>query len=159
VRGPDRAALTGILFVLKTSCPWQALPTELGCGSGSTCWRRLRDWQAAGVWDRLHRLLLDRLGSHGRIVPAKLHADKAYDFVGCRAACRKRGITPRIARRGIESEERLGRYRWMVEWTLAWLARFRRLTVRYERRADMHLTLTTLACALVCWNRVRTALV
>lgn len=65
-RVSDRAALTGILFVLKTGCPWQMLPKELRCGSGSTCWRRLRDWQWAGVWGRLHPLLLDRLGSRGR---------------------------------------------------------------------------------------------
>ena len=60
-RASDRAALTGILFVLKTGCPWQALPKELGCGSGSTCWRRLRDWQAAGVWAEVHAELLARM--------------------------------------------------------------------------------------------------
>ena len=59
---PDRAALTGILFVLKSGIPWEMLPQEMGCGSGMTCWRRLRDWQEAGVWERLHRVLLDRLG-------------------------------------------------------------------------------------------------
>ena len=47
---PDRAALTGIVFVLKTGIPWEYLPQEMGCGSGMTCWRRLRDWQRAGVW-------------------------------------------------------------------------------------------------------------
>jgi transposase len=73
----DRAALTGILFVLKTGCPWQALPKELGFGSGSTCWRRLRDWQRAGVWDRLHRLLLDRLGSRGRLDWSRASLDSA----------------------------------------------------------------------------------
>src|SRR3712207_4048451 len=57
-RVPDRAALAGIVFVLKTGIPWQMLPTALGCGSGSTCWRRLRDWQAAGVWAKLHERLL-----------------------------------------------------------------------------------------------------
>lgn len=57
----DRAALTGILFVLKTGIPWEDLPQEMGCGSGMTCWRRLRDWQAAGVWDQLHELLLAKL--------------------------------------------------------------------------------------------------
>lgn len=66
-----------------------------------------------------------------------------------------RGIQPRIARRGIESSERLGRHRWVVERTLAWLARLRRLTVRYERRTDIHLAFTTLGCALVCLNQVR----
>ena len=54
----DRAALTGILFVLKTGIPWEYLPQELGCGSGMTCWRRLRDWQQAGVWQRLHLAML-----------------------------------------------------------------------------------------------------
>jgi transposase len=57
----DRATLTGILFVLRTGIPWEDLPQEMGCGSGMTCWRRLRDWQAAGVWDRLHRVLLQKL--------------------------------------------------------------------------------------------------
>ena len=66
-RVPDRAALTGILFVLKTGIPWEYLPVEMGCGSGVTCWRRLRDWQAAGVWHRLHQVLLDRLGEADRI--------------------------------------------------------------------------------------------
>ena len=61
-RVPDRACLTGIIFVLKSGIPWEMLPQELGCGSGMTCWRRLRDWHEAGVWDRLHRLLLDELG-------------------------------------------------------------------------------------------------
>src|SRR5712671_2937244 len=57
----NRKALTGILFVLKTGIGWEDLPQEMGCGSGMTCWRRLRDWQAAGVWDRLHQELLKRL--------------------------------------------------------------------------------------------------
>jgi transposase len=57
----DRAALSGILFVLKTGIPWEYLPKEMGCGSGMTCWRRLRDWQKAGVWDRVHRVLLNKL--------------------------------------------------------------------------------------------------
>jgi|SRR3990172_1979651 len=57
----NRAALRGILFVLRTGIPWEMLPQEMGCGSGMTCWRRLRDWQAAGVWDKLHLVLLERL--------------------------------------------------------------------------------------------------
>jgi transposase len=58
---PDRAALAGIIFVLKSGIPWEMLPAEMGCGSGMSCWRRLRDWQAAGVWAALHRVLLERL--------------------------------------------------------------------------------------------------
>jgi len=61
-RVPDRAALAGIVFVLRTGCPWRRLPKELGCGSGATCWWRLRDWQEAGVWARLPAGLLDWLG-------------------------------------------------------------------------------------------------
>lgn len=87
--------------------------------------------------------------------PLKLHADKGYDYAFCRAACRQRGIVPRIARKGIESCERLGRHRWVVERTLAWLNRYRRLTVRYERRADIHLAFLTLGCALTCWQALR----
>lgn len=66
-RVPDRAALTGINFVLRSGIPWEMLPQELGCGSGVTCWRRLRDWQRAGVWHTLHRVLLDRLGQADKI--------------------------------------------------------------------------------------------
>jgi transposase len=57
----NRQALTGILFVLKSGIPWEMLPQEMGCGSGMTCWRRLWEWQEAGVWQRLHELLLAKL--------------------------------------------------------------------------------------------------
>src|SRR5512135_1433110 len=63
----DRNALTGILFVLKTGIGWEDLPQEMGCGSGMTCWRRLQAWQAAGVWQQLHQVLLDRLGKADQI--------------------------------------------------------------------------------------------
>ena len=57
----NRATLTGILFVLKTGIPWEDLPQEMGCGSGMTCWRRLRDWRKAGVWSKIHQVLLREL--------------------------------------------------------------------------------------------------
>jgi transposase len=66
-RVPDRACLKGILFVLRSGIPWEMLPKELGCGSGMTCWRRLRDWQAAGIWDLIHFALLDWLFRYSRI--------------------------------------------------------------------------------------------
>src|ERR1051325_4255583 len=74
---PHRAALTGILFVLKSGLPWEMLPQEMGCGSGMTCWRRLRDWQAAGVWERLHRILLDRWGRASAIDWSRVCVDSA----------------------------------------------------------------------------------
>lgn len=83
-----------------------------------------------------------------------LHADKGYDHRRCRDACVQRGIEHRIARKGIESKHRLGRHRWVVERTFAWLARYRRLTIRYERLVAMHRAVLHLACAMVCWNSV-----
>lgn len=229
----NRQALTGILFVLKTGIPWEDLPREMGCGCGMTCWRRLRDWQQAGVWDRILEALQNELGRKGRIDwsrasldsasvravgagartgpnptdrgkpgskhhlivdrhgiplsaplltpanehdslelgpaldaikpirkprgrprrrPKKLHADKAYDHRICRTMCRVRGVQARIARRGIESSSRLGRYRWVVERTLAWLHRMRRLAVRYDRRADIHQGFLTLGTILIASN-------
>ena len=85
----------------------------------------------------------------------KLHADKAYDHRRCRAGCRARSIRPCIARRGVEKSERLGRHRWVVGRTLAWLSRFRRLANRYERRAEIHEAFVTLDCALICLNQIR----
>ena len=87
--------------------------------------------------------------------PAKLHGDKGYDYPGCRQLLRRRGITPRIARRGVESTTRLGRHRWKVERSLAWLLANRRLTVRYERRADVLTAFLHLACALICARKLR----
>lgn len=63
----DRKVFTGILFVLQSGIAWEMLPKEMGCGSGMSCWRRLRAWQEAGVWDRLHEVLLARLRAAGRI--------------------------------------------------------------------------------------------
>jgi transposase len=202
----NRAALTGILFVLKTGIPWEYLPRELGCGSGMSCWRRLHEWMLAGVWQRIHEAILRRLREYDQIEwdrasidaasvpspfggehtgrnptdrgklgckhhvlvdqrglplvarisgaqvhdsrlliplvdaipavpglpgrarkrPVNLHADRAYASRAHRAWLRRRGITARIARYGIESRERLGRWRWVVERTLGWLHRFRK---------------------------------
>ncbi len=87
--------------------------------------------------------------------PAKLQADKGYDFPRCRKALRRRGIKARISRRGIDSSERLGRYRWVVERTLGWLSRYRRLAVRYERRDDIHEAFLHLGCSLICLNYLK----
>lgn len=76
-RVSNRAALTGILFVLRTGLPWELLPQEMGCGSGMTCWRRLRDWQEAGLWDQLHTTLLERLRYADQIDWERVSLDSA----------------------------------------------------------------------------------
>ncbi len=96
-RVPDRAALTGIVFVLKTGLPWEYLPQELGCGSGITCWRRLREWQRAGVWPRLHRLLLDRLGQTDRLDWSRVSLDSSS--VPAKGGAPRRGRVQPIAAR------------------------------------------------------------
>jgi transposase len=71
----DRRVLTGILFVLQSGIPWEMLPKEMGCGSGMTCWRRLRAWQQAGVWNRLHQVLLTRLRGADKLDFSRVVAD------------------------------------------------------------------------------------
>lgn len=94
-RIPDRACLAGIIFVLKSGIPWEMLPVELGSGSGMTCWRRLRDWQAAGVWDRLHHALLDELGVADQIDWERACLDSAS--VPAKKGAPPPGWIPRIA--------------------------------------------------------------
>jgi transposase len=239
-RIPDRAGLGGIVYVLRRGLRWRDVPAHLGRGSGVTCWRRFRRWQALGVWAAVHRTLLNWLGlldairwerasldsasvrakrggeatgpnptdrgkrgskyhllvddqgvplaarisaanvhdstllepvvdavppiwrpvgepGRPRRRPDKLHADKGYDYPALRRALRRRGIAPRIARRGVESSERLGRHRWRVERTLAWVLAFRRLSVRYDRHAASVLAFLHLACALICLRFLRRA--
>ena len=74
----DRAALQGILFVLHTGIAWRHLPLELGFGSGSTCYRRMVEWQAAGVWERLHALLLAELRAAGELEWSRAVADSSH---------------------------------------------------------------------------------
>jgi transposase len=86
--------------------------------------------------------------------PGKLHGDKGYDYRYLRQWLRSRGITHRLARRGTESSTHLGRHRWVVERSLAWLAGCRRLHRRYERKADHFLAFTSIACTLICYRRL-----
>lgn len=88
-RCDDRAALAGIIFVLRSGIPWEMLPHKMGC-SGMTCWRRLRDWQEAGVWAALHRVLLERLADAGHLDWSRASLDSA-------SVAAKRGA-PRPAR-------------------------------------------------------------
>jgi transposase len=76
-RVPDRACLTGIIFVLKTGLPWEDLPQEMGCGCGMTCWRRLFEWEQAGVWHRIHQAILERLAGAGQIDWSRASLDSA----------------------------------------------------------------------------------
>ncbi|MEU7329805.1 IS5 family transposase [Streptomyces parvus] len=230
---PDRQVLCGILFVLHTGIQWEYLPKELGFGSGMTCWRRLRDWDEAGVWQQLHEALLAELNAaarldwsravvdspraghkrgnrtgpspvdrgrtgskhhlitdghgtplaviltggnrndvtqlmplidaippvrgrvgHPRRRPDSLFADRGYDHDVYRDQVRKRRIIPAIARRGTLHGTGLGKYRWVVERSFAWLHGFKRLRIRWERRADLHEAFLKLACCLITHRQI-----
>jgi transposase len=228
----DRAALTGIMFVLKTGIPWEDLPQEMGCGCGMTCWRRLRDWQEVGVWDQLHQVLLDKLraadkidwsracvdsgtiravgggektgpnptdrrkaGSKHHVItdgqgiplqvelssanthdsrhlyslidnipavrgkpghpksrPEAVYGDRAYDSEPARKVLRWLGIEPFLAKRGTEHGSGLGKIRYVVERTIAWLHNYRRLRIRFDRRSDIHQGFLACAKSLICFS-------
>ena len=109
-RLPDRQALQGILFVLQTGISWPHLPLELGFGSGVTCWRRMDEWQQAGVWERLHELLLARLRAAGEIEWSRAVADSSHVQAekGAPRRARARLIEPEMARSTTSSSMRRG---------------------------------------------------
>ena len=110
----NRAALSGILFVLRTGIPWEMLPQEMGCGSGMTCWRRLRDWQAAGVWDKLHLVLLERLSKADQLDWSRVSVDAGSVPApgGAKKPVRTQRIAENRARSAILwSKDRVSRWR------------------------------------------------
>ena len=100
-RIPDRQVLAGILFVLRTGTPWSYLTGDLACGSGSTCWRRLRDWPAAGVWRRLERTLLQRLSDADQIDWSRAVIDSTS--IAAKRGAKRPGRIQRIAARRARS--------------------------------------------------------
>jgi transposase len=96
---PNQNALRGILFVLKTGIRWADLPQEMGCGSGMTCWRRLQEWHGLGVWEELHRVLLEELNDAGRIdwERGALDASNIRAKRGAKRSARIRRIEERTA--------------------------------------------------------------
>jgi transposase len=150
----DRPALQGILFVLHTGIGWEHLPQELGFGCGMTAWRRLRAWQQAGVWERLHAVLLAELHAAGR-----LEWERA---VAARVTCKRK--------RGRENGSQPGRpgscgqtappprRRPRAAARFAWLDNRRRLLIRTDRRDDIHEGFLALDCCLICWRRLETSL-
>lgn len=101
----QRQVLTGILFVLRTALPWQLLPLELGCGSGSTCWRRFRTWTRGGVWERLHLLLLQELSWADEIDWSRAALDSS-------TVAAKRGATSSARIRRIRAERAASAILW-----------------------------------------------
>ncbi len=102
-RVSDRQCLTGIIFLVRTGLPWRFIPLELGCGSGVTCWRRLRDWTKAGVWPRLHERLIGILGKRGKLDASLAVMDSASmrALFGGATPGRTRRIEPKKAASGI----------------------------------------------------------
>jgi transposase len=96
-RVTNRQAFTGVVFVLRTGIPWQSLPIEMDCGSGSTCWRRFSEWTELAVWSKLHRLLLSQLGKAGAINLERAVIDSAS--VRAVFGGRTRGRTRRTVRK------------------------------------------------------------
>jgi transposase len=136
---PDRNCFAAIVYMARTSTPWRLLPArELGCGSPDIPPIRTPSGQR-------------------RRRPGKVHADKGYDSHANRTYLRRRGITARIARRGIESSTRLGRHRRRVERSLSWLSCWRRLQVRWDRDSGRWSAFVLLACAVVCFGRLQLA--
>jgi len=105
-RIPNRDVLRGILFVLSTGLPWEYLPSEMGCGSGMTCWRRLREWHEAGVWQQLHKVLLDRLGEAERIDWSRASLDSSS------VAAEKGAIKPGRIQRIAANRKRIAIWSW-----------------------------------------------
>ncbi|MFI6084212.1 IS5 family transposase [Streptomyces sp. NPDC051217] len=219
VRAGDREVLAAILFVATSGCTWRQLPSVFGPAWPTVC-RRFAQWSEAGVWARVHRVVLDELGARGELDwsrcaigsvsvraakglltgpnptgrgksgskihlitgrnglplslgisganmhdsqglkplvrgippirsrrgprrrrPGRLRAGKGYGYNHLRRWLRSRGITHRIARKGVESSQRLGRHRWVVERTVSWPAGCRRLHRRYERKAEHFLAI------------------
>jgi transposase len=225
-----RKILTGILFVLKTGIAWDDLPAELGCGCGKTCRHYLQVWHQAGVWLKLHALLLAELNAadkidwsralidasfakapeggedtgpnptdrsksgtkhhvltdaHGiplnatvtaanvnevtealhvltekpavggkpgpkRELPDRLQGDRGYDSEPLRVVLRWLGITPVLAERNTEHGSGLGKFRWFVERTIAWLHSLGRLRRRLDRLTEIQEAFLRLGCAVVC---------
>ncbi|MFF0479349.1 transposase [Streptomyces sp. NPDC004284] len=182
-RHGDWEVLAAIVFVATSGCTRQQLPSASFEPSGATAHRRFSEWTKARVWAKLHRLVRDELGSRGELdanlhdgqapiplvkgtppiqsrrgprrrKPGKPKGDKGYDYSHLRRWLCERGIAHRIARRGIESSQRLCRHRWTVERTMAGLAGCRRLHRRYERKADRFLAFASIACTLICYRRL-----
>jgi Transposase DDE domain len=119
----------------------------------------MREGQQAGVFDRLHQAGLDRLGQQGLLDWSRgqgLRQPSGTDNPRVRRYLRRRGITARIARIGIESSERLGRHRWVVERTNGWLLSYRRLALRHDRTETTITALARLAVILICTRRLPT---
>lgn len=124
------------------------IPLSVGISSANT-----NDAEALRPLVKAVPAIRSRRGPRRR-KPGKLHADKAYDTAELRQWVQNRGIGVRIARKGIESSQRLGRHRWVIERTISWLTGYHRLNIRYDRKATHFLAFLTLAAALTCYKKL-----
>jgi transposase len=148
----DRRVLCGILFVLLlvlyTGIRWEFLPQERGFGSGMTCWRRLWDWNDAGVWQRLHELLLAEPRAADLLDLSGAAVDGSH--VRAMKGGNKTGRSP------VDRGRTGSKHHVIVEaHGIALAATFRRLRIRWEIRDDIHEAFLTLGCAIICWRRLK----
>jgi transposase len=127
----------------------------MGCGSGMSSGAAFGDWQAAGVWDELHEVLLAHLRAADQIDWSRVQGDRGYDHDKCRRPLHAAGITTEIARPDQPHGSGLGKTRWVVERTISWLHNFRRLRIRFERLAFIHEAFLKLACCIICWRQLK----
>ena len=163
-RVPDRQVLNGIFFVLRTGCQWKALDAT-GICSGSTAHSRFQEWQRDGFFVRLWETALcdyDELVEDKRLdhmssgCEQGLCLDAGYDYEEVRQIAQAFGYTTHIRRRGEEAAAKVAGQkarRWVVERTHSWLNRYRRLLVRWEKKAQNYLAMLHLACALITWKQ------
>jgi transposase len=175
----DKAALRGILYLLREGCRWQKIPSAaLACPSGSTCWRRFRDWTAAGVRDKARLRLLDLLGEEGvldleRIVAdsasprarkggahtGRNPADRGYGFPHLIEIVLLHGIVSKLSPRGKDKPHGsgLGEKRCVVERTMSRWTRFRRINLCHERKGEHFQGMHLLAACVICSSKLRAA--
>lgn len=150
----DRTALRGIVYVLRTGVTWAGAPTERISRSGVTAWRRLRDWTETSVWLRLHEILLAERRKAGQLDMDDAAVDGSHVRALKEGSHRTFAGRARASGQQAPPDHRPARH---PPARLAWLHQFKRLQIRYEIRADLHLGILQVAWSIICLRPLRTS--